>query len=45
MWFVDLTGFNQTEFQFVTSGVLSLLLFLYSFTLPACPIKKSEGKQ
>ena len=45
MWFVDLTGFNQTEFQFVTSGVLSLLLFLYSFTLPACPIKKSEVKQ
>ena len=45
MWFVDLTGFNQTEFQFVTSGALSLLLFLYSFTLPACEIKKSEGKQ
>lgn len=45
MWFVDLTGFNQTEFQFVTSGVLSLLLFAYSFTLPACEIKKSEGKQ
>lgn len=45
MWFVDLTGFNQTEFQFVTSGVLSLLLFLYSFTLPACEIKKTEGKQ
>ena len=45
MWFVDLTGFNLTEFQFVTSGILSLLLFLYSFTLPSCPIKKSEGKQ
>lgn len=45
MWFVDLTGFNQTEFQFVTSGALSLLLFLYSFTLPACEIKKTEGKQ
>jgi NHS family nucleoside permease-like MFS transporter len=45
MWFVDLTAFNQSEYQFVTSGVLSLLLFLYSFTLPACPIKKAEGKQ
>jgi NHS family nucleoside permease-like MFS transporter len=45
MWFVDLTGFNQSEFQFVTSGVLSLLLFLYSFTLPNCEIKKSEGKK
>lgn len=45
MWFVDLTGFNQSEFQFVTSGVLSLFLFLYSFTLPNCEIKKSEGKK
>lgn len=45
MWFVDLTGFNQTEYQFVTSGVLSLLLCAYAFTLPACPVKKSEGKQ
>ena len=45
MWFVDLTGFNQSEFQFVTSGVLSLLLFLYSFTLPNCEIKESEGKK
>ena len=45
MWFVDLTGFNQTEYQLVTSGVLSLLLCAYAFTLPACPVKKSEGKQ
>ena len=45
MWFVDLTGFNQSEYQFVTSGVLSLLLFIYSFTLPTCPVKKAEGKQ
>ena len=45
MWFVDLTGFNQTEFQFVTSGVISLLLFIYSFTLPACEIKKTNGQQ
>ncbi|MCR4582602.1 MAG: MFS transporter [Prevotella sp.] len=45
MWMVDLTGFNQTEYQFVTSGVLSLLLFLYTFTLPDCPIRKSEEKK
>lgn len=45
MWFVDLTGFNQSEFQFVTSGVISLFLFCYSFTLPACPVKRSEGKK
>ncbi len=45
MWFVDLTGFNQTEYQFVTSGVVSLVLFLYSFTLPKCEVNKSEGKK
>ncbi|SEF68937.1 MFS transporter, NHS family, nucleoside permease [Xylanibacter ruminicola] len=45
MWFVDLTGFNQTEYQFVTSGVVSLALFLYSFTLPKCEVNKSEGKK
>ena len=45
MWFVDLTGFNQTEYQFVTSGVVSLVLFIYSFTLPKCEVNKSEGKK
>ena len=45
MWFVDLTGFNQTEYQFVTSGVVSLVLILYSFTLPKCEVNKSEGKK
>jgi len=45
MWMVDLTGFNKTEYQFVTSGVLSILLFLYTFTLPDCPIRKSAEKK
>jgi len=46
MWFVDLTGFNLSEYQFVTSGAISILLFLYAFTLPACPVRSaSEGKQ
>ena len=38
MWLVDLAGFKDNELQFVTSGVLSILLFLYTFTLPACPL-------
>ena len=42
MWFVDLTGFKSTEAQFVTSGVLSLVLFLYTFTLPACPLASKD---
>lgn len=36
MWFVDIMGFQSTQNQFVTSGVMSIVLFLYSFTLPHC---------
>ena len=45
MWFVDLMGYKDTEMQFVTSGVLSLLLFLYTFTLPACPLAPKDEKK
>lgn len=45
MWFVDITGFMSNHNQFVTSGVLSILLFLYTFTLPACPIARDGDKQ
>ena len=38
MWLVDLAGFKDNELQYVTSGVLSIFLFLYTFTLPACPL-------
>ena len=34
MWFVDLMGFQPNQNQFVVSGILSIILFLYSFTLP-----------
>ena len=44
MWFVDLTGFQDNQNQFLTSGVLSMILFLYTFTLPKCPVKKNQGK-
>ena len=33
MWFVDLMGFQMNQNQFITSGVLSIVLFLYTFTL------------
>ena len=45
MWLVDFVDFEQNQNQFILSGVLSIVLFLYSFTLPACPVKKNEGKQ
>lgn len=45
MWFVDIMGFKTNELQFVTSGVLSVVLFLYSFTLPACPVSCGDERK
>ncbi len=42
MWFVDLAAFKDNELQFVTSGVLSIVLFLYTFTIPACPLAPKD---
>lgn len=54
MWFVNFVGFGLTGsdggslaaqftyMQLVVSGGLGLLLGLYSFTLPHCPIDRSE---
>ena len=36
--------FQYTYLQFMVSGVLSLVLFLYCFTLPQVKIVKKEGK-
>ena len=40
MWFVDIMGFQTNQWQFVTSAALGIVLFLYSFTLPKCPVTK-----
>ena len=45
MWLVDLMGFQANEFQFATSGIIGILLFLYTFSLPACPVSSSNEKQ
>lgn len=37
MWITNLTGNKATEVQFYFSAAFSLLLGVYSFTLPACP--------
>ena len=34
MWLVDLMGFQANQNQFIVSGLLSIVLFLYTFTLP-----------
>lgn len=38
MWLVDLLGFQTSSMQFVVSALIGLLLGVYAFTLPNCPI-------
>lgn len=45
MWLVDLMGFQSNQNQFVTSGIMSIILFLYTFTLPTCPVNRGDGKK
>src|SRR5574344_88511 len=45
MWAVDLLGFQNTPLQFMMSGGLGIILAVYSFTLPNCPIVKTNGKK
>jgi len=37
LWTVSLTGNETHAFQFYLGGIASLILGVYSFTLPACP--------
>ena len=45
MWMVDILGFQSNQNQFITSSVVSVILFLYTFTLPNCEILKSNEKK
>jgi NHS family nucleoside permease-like MFS transporter len=45
MWLVDIMGYQTNAGQFITSGVVSIILFLYSFTLPSCPVSKGAERQ
>jgi len=36
--------FQYTYMQFIVSGLLSIVLFAYCFTLPECRLEKKEGK-
>ena len=44
MWFVDIMYFEASQMQFMTSGVLGIILFLYCFTLPKCEVSSGKGK-
>lgn len=43
MWVVDILGYQTTSMQFVVSGLLGLMLGLYAFTLPNCPVNKAAA--
>jgi len=45
MWVVDLLGFQANSGQFIVSGIMSVVLFLYTFTLPACPIVQDNDSR
>ena len=45
MWAVDLLGYQPTSAQYVVSGGLGLILAIYSFTLPECPVATNTGKK
>lgn len=45
MWVVDLGGMQQNAMQFAFSGILSFILALYVFTLPACPVNRSGNSK
>ncbi|MCD7714816.1 MAG: MFS transporter [Prevotella sp.] len=36
--------FQYTHWQFLVSGLLSIVLFLYCFSLPECKLEKSAGR-
>ncbi|MCQ2975879.1 MAG: MFS transporter [Bacteroidales bacterium] len=42
MWIVDLTGFKENYMQLFVSAIWGVILAVYSFTLPNCPINKDK---
>ena len=40
---VDGVQFQNSEYQFLTSGVLGFMMFAYCFTLPNCPCKADQN--
>ncbi|MCR5710779.1 MAG: MFS transporter [Bacteroidales bacterium] len=43
MWIVNFTGFKDNQNQLFVSAAWGIILAVYSFTLPACPVNR--GKQ
>lgn len=45
MWTVDLVGFQQSPLQFLISGAWGIILGIYSFSMPHCPVSKGRSDQ
>lgn len=45
VWLVDLMGWGLSNMQLYFSAAFSLVLGLYSLTLPSCPIEESKAKK
>lgn len=45
MWVVDLCGLQSSSGQWMVSGGLSLVMAIYSLTMPRMPISKDESQQ
>ncbi len=43
MWIVDLTGFKNNYMQLFVSAAWGVLLAIYSFTLPNCPVNRDSA--
>ncbi len=43
MWIVDLLGLGLSSTQLYFSAALGILLGVYSFTLPSCPVNRNAG--
>ena len=40
---IDGVQFQNSEYQFLTSGILGFMMFAYCFTLPNCPCKAEQS--
>ncbi len=45
VWLIDMLGWGLSNMQLYFSAAFSLVLGLYSLTLPGCPIEKSKAKK
>lgn len=45
MWIVDILGYQTSSMQFVVSAILGIVLGVYAFTLPNCPVTTSTGSR